>query len=168
MFPACHPVGSSDQRYVLNLVKGILQGNTNAATGECLPRVVNRIQGRFDDYVAKCAGRSPAHRRRAFLRLQRVRHTIDLDPSASCNIERFAAMANYEKSHFIRRFREVFGETPYAYALRRRLTRARELLETTPLAISDIARTTGFRSDKSFFRAFTRRFGRSAMSLRRE
>src|ERR1700751_6138247 len=57
-------------------------------------------------------------------------------------------------SHFTRAFRKSFGRSPYRWLLERRIDRAKALLITSQLPISDIAIRSGFSDQASFTRAF--------------
>jgi transcriptional regulator GlxA family with amidase domain len=61
--------------------------------------------------------------------------------------------------NFARVFRREAGTTPGQYIERTRIARARELLETTDLTISQIARRCGFAAPETFFRSFGRTLG---------
>ena len=61
--------------------------------------------------------------------------------------------------HFIRLFKAVFGETPKQCQLAARLDRAKNLLMTTDISITDISMEVGFASMGTFSHVFARRFG---------
>ena len=48
-------------------------------------------------------------------------------------IERLARIAKVSEAHFIRTFRDTFGETPHRYLQRRRVERAMFLLRSTAI-----------------------------------
>jgi AraC family transcriptional regulator len=50
--------------------------------------------------------------------------------------------------------------------LNQRLMRARRLLDTSPLAITEIARASGFENRSVFSRLFHKHFGVTALSIR--
>ena len=56
-------------------------------------------------------------------------------------------------------FARQLGQTPGAYFLSLRLAAARRLVNDTRLSMTDIASRTGFSSESSFSRAFSRQFG---------
>ncbi|MDF1606716.1 GlxA family transcriptional regulator [Hoeflea sp. YIM 152468] len=58
-------------------------------------------------------------------------------------------------------FARQLGQTPGAYFLSLRLAAARRLVNDTRLSMTDIASRTGFSSQSSFSRAFSRQSGRS-------
>jgi AraC family transcriptional regulator, transcriptional activator FtrA len=70
-----------------------------------------------------------------------LRH-LDIDLS----IDSLAARAHMSRRTFIRRFEEATGSSPGKWILQARVSRARELLETTELSIEVIATSVGFGS----------------------
>jgi AraC-like DNA-binding protein len=75
-------------------------------------------------------------------------------------------MAGLSRFHFIRAFRTVAGTTPHQYLRDRRLERARELLVTTPLPITEICDAVGFQSLGSFSTLFRRATGENPAAYR--
>lgn len=61
---------------------------------------------------------------------------------------------------------EYTGKTPHALVISRRLDRARPLLYKTDLSISEIARMTGFSSERSFYRNFKEMYQKSPIEFR--
>jgi AraC family transcriptional regulator len=64
-------------------------------------------------------------------------------------------------SHFRRAFRHTFGIAPHGYILRRRIDRAKELMQTTNDALADIALACGL-ADQSHFSTVFRRIERES------
>jgi transcriptional regulator GlxA family with amidase domain len=65
-------------------------------------------------------------------------------------------------------FSRQLGQTPGAYFLSLRLAAARRLVNDTRLSMTDIASRTGFSSESSFSRAFSRQFGLSPRASRKQ
>ena len=129
---------------------------------------VLELQSEFGDMIERCPGRTLAQRQSVFLRMQRVRNHMATRCEQELDIPELARMASYSPWHFIRAFHSVYGETPHAYLVNRRLERARRLVRSSPLAISEIASASGFENRCAFSRLFKQRFGISAAALRRE
>ena len=72
------------------------------------------------------------------------------------SLAHLAKLTNLSVTHFRRLFCETFKETPAKYALRLRLNRAREVLETTDAKIAKIALDAGFYDQSHFVKAFRR------------
>jgi AraC-like DNA-binding protein len=83
------------------------------------------------------------------------------------SIEEMARAAHMSKFHFIRKFREATGVTPWRYILNRRLSRAKELLCDPRLSIKEVALQLGFENPNYFSRLFHRQTGQSASAFRR-
>lgn len=124
-------------------------------------------QREIDDLSNLCAGKSSARRRQNLLRLIRVRHWIVMNPAASIQLSALAASASYSPWHFIRSFRDVFGEAPREYAIRVRLEHARRLIDTSRLSITEVAGAVGYDSRSAFCRSFRQAYGMSASEARR-
>ena len=100
-------------------------------------------------------------------RLLRARDLIDRSYAEPLDTAALARVAHMSASHFIRRFRAVFGETPRHYLQRRRVERACALLRTTTTPVTDIARSVGYESLGTFGRTFTAIIGCSPTAYRR-
>jgi AraC-like DNA-binding protein len=57
-----------------------------------------------------------------------------------------AGEAGYSRFHFARAFAAAYGETPRAYLTRRRIERAKTLLRTANLSVTEICFLVGFAS----------------------
>jgi len=103
----------------------------------------------------------------ALVRLQRARAFIEHTYDQPIDLERIAAAAGLSRFHFLRLFKDVYGETPHAYLTRLRLDRAKDLLATTDLPVTRICLDVGFSSLGSFSTLFSRHVGRSPDRFRR-
>lgn len=74
------------------------------------------------------------------------------------SIAKLAEELNYSSVYFSRYFKSYLGVSPKAYLGQVRLERATELLMTSQASIQEIARQTGFRTEKNFFVTFKQRF----------
>jgi AraC family transcriptional regulator len=128
---------------------------------------VTRLHRRLEAAIARCPGRTYSQRRQVFARLQRVRNYMATHCHLDLDNQAMAELANFSPSYFIRAFRDVFDQTPHAYLVARRLDRARNMLSTTPLGISEIAHASGFENRSAFARIFRKRFGTTAGAIRR-
>ncbi|WP_343213037.1 AraC family transcriptional regulator [Gordonia sp. JH63] len=92
-------------------------------------------------------------------RLLRARDAIDRSYADDLDIATLARIALMSPSHFIRRFRAVFGETPHRYLQRRRIERACALLRTTDVPVLDVALLVGYDNPGTFGPTFSRIVG---------
>ena len=70
-----------------------------------------------------------------------------------------AAEAGFSKFHFARAFKDAFGETPANYLTRRRLERAKDLLHSANLTVTEVCMLVGFSSLGSFSARFSELVG---------
>lgn len=99
-------------------------------------------------------------------RLWLARRVIDerfADPLTIDDVARAASMSPY---HFIRLFRRAFGCTPGRYLRERRLTRARQLLASSDVPVTDVCFAVGFESLGSFCTLFRRSHGETPAEYR--
>jgi AraC-like DNA-binding protein len=61
-------------------------------------------------------------------RLRQARDVMDRDYAQPLDVPAIAQAALMSPAHFSRKFRAVYGETPYAYLMTRRIERAKALL----------------------------------------
>ncbi|HEY8528002.1 MAG TPA: AraC family transcriptional regulator [Acidimicrobiales bacterium] len=97
----------------------------------------------------------------------RARDAIDRDYARPLDIPALARIALVSRAHFIRTFRETFGETPHRYLQRRRVERAMALLRGTDRSVTDICFAVGFSSLGTFSRTFRDVVGLSPSEFRR-
>ncbi|SED83992.1 AraC-type DNA-binding protein [Streptomyces sp. 3213] len=79
-----------------------------------------------------------------------------------------AAHAGYSRYHFIRAFKEAYGETPGQYLTHRRIERAEEMLRSADLSVTEICHLVGFSSLGTFSARFKARTGLTPSEYRSE
>jgi AraC family transcriptional regulator len=171
LVPAVHTADRALRRAAVRLARIALatDGKGTALTltaASAFATLISELQAEFDPFIARCPGRTLAQRRSVFLRLQRVRNYMASSCHLDLDIAGFARMASYSPCHFIRAFSTVYGETPHAVLVEQRLGRAHRLINESALAITEIARASGFENRCAFSRSFKRRFGITATDLR--
>jgi AraC-like DNA-binding protein len=100
--------------------------------------------------------------------LRRARDLIDRDYAAPLDLDAMAREAGYSRFHFARGFAEAYGETPRAYLTRRRIERAKALLRSANLSVTEICLLVGFSSLGSFSARFRELAGRSPSDYRED
>ncbi len=98
--------------------------------------------------------------------LRRAKDLVDRAYAEPLDVAALARHAHVSPTHFIRRFKEAFGETPHQYVLSRRVERAQELLRNTQLSVTEICFEVGFQSLGSFSSAFHRVAGTTPTAYR--
>lgn len=103
---------------------------------------------------SRCGTRTELYRR-----IHVARDYIHANMGEPFSLDLIASTAALSKYHFLRAFREILGETPLSYLQRIRVEKAKGLLSTTNLSVTEIANAVGYVSLPSFsslFRAHTR------------
>lgn len=92
---------------------------------------------------------------------------MDRAYSQPLDVRAVAAVAHVSEAHFIRTFRDVFGETPHRYLRRRRVERSMFLLRETDRSVTDVCFDVGFSSLGTFSRTFREIVGEAPTVYRR-
>lgn len=122
------------------------------------------------DLVARLR-RMPARRANTreelFRRVRRAQEFLHAEPSADIPLSALARHACLSPYHFHRAFTAAFGRTPQQYRTALRLERARRLLESTGMTVTDICGAVGFESAATFSSLFRRSFGVPPTAVRK-
>ncbi len=99
--------------------------------------------------------------------LQTIRRIIDERiGDAELDIPYLCKKAGLGATQLFRKMKALTGEAPITFIRKVRLHKARELLQTTDLTISEIAYDVGFTDPSYFSRAFSKEFGCSPSDFR--
>jgi AraC family transcriptional regulator len=97
-----------------------------------------------------------------------IEDLIESRLDADLTLQELAAEIGYSRSHFLRMFRATTGMTPHQYVLKRRLERARYLLEQIEFSIAEVAIMCGFSSQAHLTLAFRKEYGSTPTEYRRQ
>ena len=97
----------------------------------------------------------------------RARDAVDRRYAEPLDVPALARLAHVSPTHFIRTFRDTFGETPNRYLQRRRIERAMFLLRTSDATVTDVCMAVGFSSLGTFSRVFSAVVGEAPSVYRR-
>ena len=103
-----------------------------------------------------------------FARLDRVRRHVDRHIAEDLNVDAVARVAAMSRTGFSRYFREHVGMTFAVWLAHRRIERACRLLRENNDAVSRVAETVGFHSERTFRRAFHEQMDCSPSEYRRK
>src|SRR5262249_44329760 len=93
-------------------------------------------------------------------RLRAVAEYIEGHLDASRTLEQMAAVARLTPYHFARQFKAATGLPPHQYVIRRRVERAKQLLQAkTGLSLAEVAAHAGFSDQSQLCRHFKRLVG---------
>lgn len=158
--PVNHPL--------LDNLRGRIRGHTNRRIGQLIQDICSealraqpfaglRVSGLMVEIIAEIL------RGQAGLPTEYMAHIPLLEQTATFmtrHCEQSLLMADLARqcelsiSHFRSLFRRHFGVSPRAYLRRARIQKARELMVSSPLTLSEIAVRVGFDTVHSFSRAF--------------
>lgn len=128
--------------------------------------VLLRRQAELAPWVDRCPGRSPRYRRQVLLRLLRARNHIEHATGEDASLKRLAEIAKMSPTHFLRLYRDVFGQTPHKHVVQSRLAAARDLLLNGELGVGAVYRALGFENRCAFSRVFKQHFGVPPTAMR--
>jgi len=165
---------------VLFVEHGNVITSAGAAAGIdlCLHLIANDFGAAVANEVARLAVVSPARAggQAQFIRqpvaaargssLGAMREWAQRNLAKPLSLSDLAARAHVSERTLTRRFREEAGVSPLQWLLRQRMERARELLETTRLAMDQVAARSGLGNADSLRQHFARRLGVSPGAYR--
>eukprot|EP01037_Dinobryon_pediforme_P018073 gene18073-18312_t len=99
-----------------------------------------------------------------------LKRTVDLlesDLSADVCLQALAGQSGLSSFHFLRAFKQSTGLPPHRFHIQLRLDRARTLLETTSLSVTEIAAEVGYDDAGYLARLFRKQFGTTPLRYRR-
>jgi AraC-like DNA-binding protein len=99
-------------------------------------------------------------------RLGRAREFIDHCYDHRLSLEQISEKACFSPYHFLRLFRQAFNKTPHQYLIERRLEKAKELLRSDELRVTDVCFEVGFQSLGSFSSLFHKAVGHAPVTFR--
>ena len=108
----------------------------------------------------------PGTREELYRRLSRARDYMLARMDQPVLLDDMARVACLSPNHFIRTFRNAFGQSPHQYLVSRRLERAAILLARTSRPVTDVCYSVGFESPGSFSWLFRKRYGVAPQAYR--
>jgi AraC-like DNA-binding protein len=100
--------------------------------------------------------------------LRAAKDFMDRAYAEPIDLDAVAAQAHCSRFHFVRSFRAAYGETPRAYLTRRRIERAKDLLRSANLTVTEVCSLVGFASLGSFSARFSECVGMPPSAYRDE
>lgn len=104
---------------------------------------------------------------RDILRLREAHNILTTNLAAPLSLSELARMVGMNETKLKVGFRELFGETPQAFATRVRLESSLALIQSTDLSFSEISFRVGYLYPANFSQAFRRQFGLTPREARR-
>ncbi len=107
-----------------------------------------------------------ATRAELYKRLNRAKDFMDSCYGEPLTLDEIARVACLSKHHFLRMFKQTFRLTPHRYLVNLRLQKAKDLINTSNLSITEIYSNVGFENASSFTRLFRQHFNLSPRQMR--
>jgi len=108
----------------------------------------------------------PATEPEVFERLNRARQLMDQSYDLPLDLKQISSEACFSRYHFLRLFRQAFNKTPHQYLVERRIEKAKELLTSADLRVTDVCFEVGFQSLGSFSSLFHKSVGHPPVTYR--
>lgn len=89
----------------------------------------------------------------------KLKEYIDVNYSKTIKIDELSALIYRSQSQTIRIFKKYYGQTPYEYALTRKMQVAKQLLKSTRMPIREISGELGFTNEHYFSSCFKKHVG---------
>jgi AraC family transcriptional regulator len=93
------------------------------------------------------------------LKLQEIKDYIEENLAEELTIANLAGLVPMSEFHFARTFKTLVGEPPHRYVLKRRIERAKILLQVTQFSAAEIAYQVGFSNPSHFTSQFRKLVG---------
>ena len=99
--------------------------------------------------------------------MRSARDLMDRRFAEPLDLDQMAEHVGFSKFHFARSFKAAYGETPANYLTRRRVERAKDLLRSANLTVTEVCMMVGFSSLGSFSSRFSELVGMSPSAFQR-
>ena len=97
-----------------------------------------------------------------------VHRVVEENYTSPITLEELAYLSGRSLSRFKRDFQSIYGETPAKWIREKRLSKARQILQSSRMSVADVAYSLGFENPTHFSRIFKERFGSSPISFFRK
>ena len=97
-----------------------------------------------------------------------VHRVVEENYTSPITLEELAYLSGRSLSSFKRDFQSIYGETPAKWIREKRLSNARQMLQSSRMSVADVAYSLGFENPTHFSRIFKERFGSSPISFFRK
>lgn len=138
--------------------------------GETLSELAERLilsQWQVHEQIHRLTSAKLSTKKELYRRLCLAKRYIHSHLHTSLDLDTLSQVACLSKYHFIRLFKEVYGQTPRQYLISQRLERASSLLLQSQKSFHEICQEVGLKDSSSFGRLFKKNFGSTPHLYRR-
>ena len=101
-------------------------------------------------------------------KINKALEAIHEKPETDWTLMKLAGQIGMSRAAFAKRFKELLDIPPMQYITEQRMQKARALLRSTDLSLSNISEQVGYLSEAAFNRAFKRHFRQNPGAMRRK
>jgi DNA-binding GntR family transcriptional regulator/AraC-like DNA-binding protein len=101
-------------------------------------------------------------------RLRRIEELVEAKMEEGLTLHEMAQSVGLSIAHFSQMFHKTTGESPHQFVVRRRVSRAKDMLTAPEARVLDVAVACGFKTQQHFARVFRRICGASPTEYRQE
>ena len=94
-------------------------------------------------------------------RIEKVIRYVDLNLNSTIDIRELSDIACMSEYHFIRVFDQLCGCTPYQYLIKKRIAKAKKMLQYKFYTVMEVSHACGYESVQTFRKCFKRETGYS-------
>ncbi|TDF98347.1 AraC family transcriptional regulator [Paenibacillus piri] len=98
--------------------------------------------------------------------LQKGRDYLEMHYAEGISVDKVAAYAGVERSHFSKTFQETYGLSPIAFIQQLKMNQAKQMMRDTDYSLTEIALSVGYPDLFSFSKAFKKHIGQSPTGYR--
>lgn len=162
------PVIEAELNAVLRRAVGELNRERQQETASDILNQVNRFASNERVFWKGRLEKQPHRQSQQKKYLHAIRDYIDQNYFREITLQDFAGRYFLSKEYLSKLFREEFGYNIYAYVLRIRMAKARELLADPEMKVLTIAEHLGYQDHNYFSRAFKTYYGMTPTEYREE
>lgn len=159
--------------YLTPAVRRLQQAQANVTSGwvdeqlQVIMRQMLHVHFQVNQQIERLPAIRAATREELYRRLYRAHDYILACYDSPIRLADMAQVANLSTNHFLRAFKQLFGQTPHQFLTAYRLQQAAKML-ATERSVTDICLAVGFESLGSFSSLFRRYYGVSPEQYRRQ
>jgi AraC-like DNA-binding protein len=126
-----------------------------------------QIKSDTESEINKLDFKKKSTREEVYCRLCRSLEYMEDLYDKNISLDELSKHSNISKYHYIRSFKKLFKTTPYGYLTNLRVLKAKVLLQTTELSISEISFNLGYENHSHFSLNFKKSTGFSPYQFRK-